>query len=599
MSVDLRLGKIHVLPGEIASRIAAGEVIERPAAVVKELVDNSLDAGSARIVVEVVDGGRRLIKVTDDGEGICAADVPLAFQRHATSKLQHDSDLCSIGTLGFRGEALPSIASISNIRLLTGTRDEPVGTLLVMEGGVVVKCEEAASPHGTHIEIGDLFFNTPARKKFLKTAATEFSHICQVVQQAALAWPHVHFRLVHNGQEVCDYPVATTSRDRILQVYGGPLLDHMVGVQGDLSGLRVHGMAITATNTRGSRSPQELFINRRPVKNATVSHAIYEGYGVSLPKGHHPLFVLFVEVDPARVDVNVHPTKREVRFADSDLVHRAVQRAIRSAVGSTVGESAFAEVPSVLSGDTLGTTGGIFPNGGHGDQQQFQAASRGVSEFPARQSDDRAEMSVQGVRETTSSYLVQPAGEVLPFGQIRQTFLVAQVGSELHVIDQHTAHERVLFERLLRAFSRQAVTQQPLLIPEPVTVPLHQAMQLQQYLPDLAKLGLDIEPFGSGTFLIRAVPALLGHTDGAALVHGLLEDLSEWNSTASFEQRIRPILATMACHSAVRAGRTMTLPEMKVLIEDWVAEGVPTTCPHGRRIALRLTAEELGKIFGR
>lgn len=599
MSVDLRLGKIHVLPGEIASRIAAGEVIERPAAVVKELVDNSLDAGSARIVVEVVDGGRRLIKVTDDGEGICAADVPLAFQRHATSKLQHDSDLCSIGTLGFRGEALPSIASISNIRLLTGTRDEPVGTLLVMEGGVVVKCEEAASPHGTHIEIGDLFFNTPARKKFLKTAATEFSHICQVVQQAALAWPHVHFRLVHNGQEVCDYPVATTSRDRILQVYGGPLLDHMVGVQGDLSGLRVHGMAITATNTRGSRSPQELFINRRPVKNATVSHAIYEGYGVSLPKGHHPLFVLFVDVDPARVDVNVHPTKREVRFADSDLVHRAVQRAIRSAVGSTVGESAFAEVPSVLSGDTLGTTGGIFPNGGHGDQQQFQAASRGVSEFPARQSDDRAEMSVQGVRETTSSYLVQPAGEVLPFGQIRQTFLVAQVGSELHVIDQHTAHERVLFERLLRAFSRQAVTQQPLLIPEPVTVPLHQAMQLQQYLPDLAKLGLDIEPFGSGTFLIRAVPALLGHTDGAALVHGLLEDLSEWNSTASFEQRIRPILATMACHSAVRAGRTMTLPEMKVLIEDWVAEGVPTTCPHGRRIALRLTAEELGKIFGR
>jgi DNA mismatch repair protein MutL len=358
-------------------------------------------------------------------------------------------------------------------------------------------------------------------------------------------------------------------------------------------------MAITATNTRGSRSPQELFINRRPVKNATVSHAIYEGYGVSLPKGHHPLFVLFVEVDPARVDVNVHPTKREVRFADSDLVHRAVQRAIRSAVGSTVGESAFAEVPSVLSGDTLGTTGGIFPNGGHGDQQQFQAASRGVSEFPAWQSDDRAEMSVQGVRETTSSYLVQPAGEVLPFGQIRQTFLVAQVGSELHVIDQHTAHERVLFERLLRAFSRQAVTQQPLLIPEPVTVPLHQAMRLQQYLPDLAKLGLDIEPFGSGTFLIRAVPTLLGHTDGAALVHGLLEDLSEWNSTASFEQRIRPILATMACHSAVRAGRTMTLPEMKVLIEDWVAEGVPTTCPHGRRIALRLTAEELGKIFGR
>jgi DNA mismatch repair protein MutL len=598
MSVDLRLGKIHVLPGEIASRIAAGEVIERPAAVVKELVDNSLDAGSTRIVVDVVDGGRRFIKVTDDGEGICAADVPLAFQRHATSKLQHDSDLCSIGTLGFRGEALPSIASISKIRLLTGTRDEAVGTLLIMDGSAVVKCEEAASPHGTHIEIGDLFFNTPARKKFLKTTGTEFSHICQVVQQAALAWPQVHFRLVHNGQEVCEYPAAGTSQNRILQVYGESVSAHMVMVQGELSGLRVHGMAVTPTSARTSRSPQELFVNRRPVKNATVSHAIYEGYGVSLPKGHHPLFVLFVEVDPARVDVNVHPTKREVRFADSDLVHRVVQRAIQSAVRSTLGDGAFAEVPSVLPGNTIGTERRPFADGGHGERP-FQAASLRGSEFPAKQTDERAQMSAQIVRETASSYLVQPASEVLPFGQIRQTFLVAQVGSELHVIDQHTAHERVLFERLLRACLQQAVTQQPLLIPEPVTVPLHQAMQLQQFLTEFARLGLDMEPFGSGTFLIRAVPALLGRMDGAALVHGLLEDFNEWSSTASFEQRMRPILATMACHSAVRAGRSMMLPEIKALIEDWVAEGVPTTCPHGRRIALRLPAEELEKIFSR
>lgn len=598
MNVDLRLGKIHVLPGEIASRIAAGEVIERPAAVVKELVDNSLDAGSTRIVVDVVDGGRKLIKVTDDGEGICAADVPLAFQRHATSKLQHDTDLCSIETLGFRGEALPSIASISKIRLLTGTRDETVGTVLIMDGSAVVKCEEAASPHGTHIEIGELFFNTPARRKFLKTTGTEFSHICQVVQQAALAWPQVHFRLVHNGQEVCEYPAAGTSRNRILQVYGESVSAHLVLVQGELSGLRVHGMAVTATGARTSRSPQELFVNRRPVKNGTVSHAIYEGYGVSLPKGHHPLFVLFVEVDPARVDVNVHPAKREVRFADSDLVHRAVQRAIRSAVGSIVGEGACAGIPSVLSGNTVGTETRSFTDGGHGERQ-FQAASFRGSESPANLTDERARMAAQSVRETASSYLVQPAGEVLPFGQIRHTFLVAQVGSELHVIDQHTAHERVLFERLSRACSQQAVTQQPFLIPEPVTVPLHQAMQLQQFLPDFAKLGLDLEPFGSGTFLIRAVPALLGRMDGAALVHGLLEDLNEWSSTTSFEQRMRPILATMACHSAVRAGRSMTLPEIKALIEDWVAEGVPTTCPHGRRIALRLPVEELDKIFGR
>jgi DNA mismatch repair protein MutL len=602
MSVDVRLGKIRVLPGDIVSRIAAGEVIERPAAVVKELVDNSLDAGSARIVVEVLDGGRKLIKVTDDGEGIRAADVPLAFQRHATSKLAHDTDLFSIDTLGFRGEALPSIASISKVRLLTASRDESVGTLLMLDGGAVTTCEEAASPHGTHIEIADLFFNTPARKKFLKTTGTEFSHICQVMQQAALARPQVHFRLVHNGQEVCEYPAAGTSQDRVLQVYGSSVSNHMVMVQGELSGHRVHGMAVMATSARASRSPQELFVNHRPVKNPTISHAIYEGYGVSLPKGHHPLFVLFVEVDPARVDVNVHPTKREVRFADSDLVHRAVQRAIRSAVGSTGPEGACADVPTALSGHSIGTsgTGGTetrsWTDGRNGGRHSQPSGSL---DFPAGETGERATMSAQVVHEAASAYLVHTANDVLPFGQLRQTFLVAQVGSELHVIDQHTAHERVLFERLLRACSQRTVTQQPLLIPEPVTVPLHQAMQLQQHLSDFTKLGLDIEPFGSGTFLIRAVPALLGHMDGAALIHGLLEDLIEWNSTASFEQRMRPILATMACHSAVRAGRLMTLPEIKVLIEDWVAEGVPTTCPHGRRIALRLPVQELNKIFNR
>lgn len=599
MNVDVRLGKIQILPGDIVSRIAAGEVIERPAAAVKELIDNSLDAGSTRITVDVMDGGRRLIKVTDDGEGISAADVPLAFQRHATSKLRHDTDLFSIETLGFRGEALPSIASISKVRLLTACREESVGTLLVMDGGAVSKCEEAASPQGTQIEIGDLFFNTPARKKFLKTTGTEFSHICQVVQQAALASPHVHFRLTHNGQGVCEYAAVSSLRDRMIQVYGGECVDQMIMVQGELSGLRVEGMAVKATGARTGRSPQELFVNRRPVKNATVAHAIYDGYGVSLPKGHHPLFVLFVEVDPARVDVNVHPTKREVRFADQDLVHRAVHRAIRSAVGSSVGEEGgLTDLRSVLPDYGVGVGLRTYAQDAN-ERQPSHAGPVGLSEFASRPGEPHAQMPTQAIQETSASYLVHPVNDVLPFGQIRHTFLVAQVGSELHVVDQHTAHERVLFERLLRASSQQTITQQPLLIPEPVTVPLHQAMRLQECLPDLAQLGIEIEPFGSGAFLIRSVPALLGRMDGAALVHGLLEDFAEWNSATSYEQRMRSILATMACHSAVRAGRPMSLPEIKVLIEDWLGEGLPTTCPHGRRIALRLPAEELEKIFGR
>jgi DNA mismatch repair protein MutL len=600
MNVDVRLGKIHVLPGEIVSRIAAGEVIERPAAVVKELVDNSLDAGSTRIAIEIMDGGRRLIKVTDDGDGISAADVPLAFQRHATSKLRHDTELFSIETLGFRGEALPSIASVSKVRLLTACRDESVGTLLVMDG--TTKLQEAASPQGTDIEIGDLFFNTPARKKFLKTTGTEFSHICQVVQQAALAWPSVHFRLTHNGLQVCEYPRAETARDRILQVYGTSLVDQMVRVQGELSGLRVHGMAVTATAARASRTPQELFVNRRPIKNATISHAIYDGYGVSLAKGHHPLFVLFVDVDPARLDVNVHPTKREVRFADPDHVHRTVQRAIRSAVGSAAIEGAFAGIPSSQMGGSLNTESRTVDLRGNSEGPLFLSSLRSP-EFQGVSADAPADLSGQSIREPSSSYQVQSQvqslGDVIPLGQIDQTFLVAQVGSELHVIDQHTAHERVLFERLLKAASRQTVVQQPLLIPEPVTVPLHQAVHLEQHLTELSMLGLDLEPFGTGTFLVRAVPALLGRIDGSALVQGLLEDVTDWSVPTSFEQRMRPILATMACHTAVRAGRPMALPEIKTLIEDWVAEGLPATCPHGRRVALRLPAEELQKIFGR
>jgi DNA mismatch repair protein MutL len=596
MNVDVRLGKIHILPCEIVSRIAAGEVIERPAAVVKELIDNSLDAGSTRIAVEIMDGGRRLIKVTDDGDGISAADVPLAFQRHATSKLRHDAELFSIETLGFRGEALPSIASVSKVRLLTACRDESVGTLLVMDG--TTKMQEAASPHGTDIEIGDLFFNTPARKKFLKTTGTEFSHICQVVQQAALAWPSVHFRLTHNGLQVCEYPRAGTTRDRILQVYGTALVDQMVMVQGELSGLCVHGMAVTATAARASRSPQELFVNRRPIKNATLSHAIYDGYGVSLAKGHHPLFVLFVDVDPARVDVNVHPTKREVRFADPDHVHRAVQRAIRSAVGTAAIEGAFAGISSSPIDGSLNTQSRTVDLRGSSEGPLLLSSFQ-ATEFQRVQDNATGDLSGQIVRESASSYQTQSSEDVIPLGQIQQTFLVAQVGSELHVIDQHTAHERVLFERLLRAASRQTVVQQPLLIPEPVTVPLHQAVHLEQHLAELATLGLDLEPFGTGTFLVRAVPALLGRIDGTALVHGLLEDVTDWSAPTSFEQRMRPILATMACHTAVRAGRPMALPEIKTLIEDWVTEGLPATCPHGRRVALRLPAEELQKIFGR
>ena len=592
MSVASGAGKIRVLPAEVVSRIAAGEVVERPAAVVKELIDNSLDAGSTRVTVDVMDGGRRLIRVSDDGEGMAPADAPLAFQRHATSKLRSEHDLFTIRTLGFRGEALPCIASVSKVQVVTACRTGPVGIRLRMTGGALTKSEEAAAAPGTQIEVEDLFFNTPARKKFLKTTTTEFSHICQVVQQAALAWPGTRFRLTHNGQEVADYPAVSSRRDRVLQVYGLRFVEQAAAVSGERAGVRVEGLAIQPMHTRAGRNPQELFVNRRSVKNPAVAHAVYDAYGAYLAKGQHPQFVLFVDVDSERVDVNVHPTKREVRFADQDLVFQAVRSAVRSAIGADTGA---AEIPRDFGRSA-------FPAG-----SPFQTADRSgafgsadTGWTPTLYDQRTATLAGAPVAgEQVSSFLSAADREIVPLGQLGRIYLVAQVGSELQVIDQHTAHERVLFERLCRARLAQALPSQPLLIPETVDVPAQHAALLQRHLPDLEQAGLTIEPFGAHTFVIRAVPALLKPLDYGALLLDLVDDLAQWNTTSPLETRLRSVMASLACHGAVRAGRAMELPEIKRLIEEWVEEGLPSTCPHGRRVALRLPEEELARIFGR
>jgi DNA mismatch repair protein MutL len=486
------------------------------------------------------------------------------------------------------------------MRVLTARRDEPVGSQLVIAGGRMVKVEEAAPSPGTQVEVTDLFFNTPARKKFLKTTVTEFSHICQVVQQAALSWPGTHFTLRHNGREVLDYPSSASLRDRVLQVYGLRCLEQMVEVGVVRPGVRVEGLTVSALHTRSARTPQDLFVNRRPIRNATISHAIYDGYGTFLARGRHPVFVLFLEVDPERVDVNVHPTKREVRFSDQEMIHQAVRQAVREAVG---GGPAEAKPTETVSGWPNLREEGTSPAARSQWSGWVESATKG-SQLPCvdvpvggTSGEDRA--APPAVQEAVQVYLSDRASDVLPLAQIRRTFLVAQVGSELQVIDQHTAHERVLFERLCRAWSSQQVLSQPLLIPESIDLPPHRAALLERYAPDLEKLGLQIEPFGGNSFVIRAVPALLGHLDHAALVQDLLDDLSQWNTTVSLEERMRPVLASLACHGAVRAGRAMELPEMKRLIEDWVAEGFPMTCPHGRRVALRLPEDELSRMFGR
>lgn len=595
---------IRVLPGEVVSRIAAGEVIERPAAVVKELIENSLDAGSGHITIDVKDGGATLIRVTDDGEGIRRADLPLAFERHATSKLKSDDDLVSIRTMGFRGEALPSIASVSKVHVTTATRQESVGAHLALVGGVQQAMTDAPPVPGTKIEVADLFYNQPARKKFLKSTTTEFSHISTVVQQAALAWPAVHFRLTHNGHEILNYPAVASDRDRILQVYRPAFLDKSIDLQGRMAGCAISGVIIDPVHARSSRIPQDLFVNRRPIRNAAVFHAVTDGYGSFLPKGHHPTFVLFLDVDPSRIDVNVHPAKREIRFADQETIHQFVRHAVRHAfsgpertllLGAERSDRAHATASfEAMPAGIAGRGARPLPEAGTLDREP------GAGPKDAKPGGERGEGTPSlFVREAAASYGGASAPAVVPFGQIQQTYLVARVGQELQVVDQHTAHERVLFQRLWRKWQQRDIATQSLLIPEPIELTAAQHVLLQPHLGELEQLGLVIEPFGATAVVLRAVPAGLGRFDGALLVQDLLEDLTQWDSTSSLEARVQPLLASLACQSAVQAGRSMALPEIEQLIRDWVDEGLIMTCPHGRRTAFRLSADELDKLFGR
>jgi DNA mismatch repair protein MutL len=585
---------IQVLPGAVVSRIAAGEVIERPAAVVKELVENSLDAGSRHIVIDIKEGGRALIRVTDDGEGIRRADLPLAFERHATSKLRSDDDLTSIATMGFRGEALPSIAAVSHVHVATSTREDAIGARLSLIGGVQQAMADAPPVVGTNIEVIDLFYNQPARKKFLKSVSTEFSHISAIVQQAALAWPSVHFRLTHNGHEVLNYSTVMSERERILQVYQPGFLDKTVEVRGRMAGCSLSGTMVDPVYARSSKVPQDLFVNRRPVRNATVFHAVIEGYGSLLAKGHHPTYVLFLDIDPDRIDVNVHPAKREIRFADQEMVYRFVRQTVRHAFSGVerklvLGMGSEEPVAETASPDTMAErprSGTLLRPG--------QTTVREHSHWPVAAASDSLY-----VGESPASYANSQGVAIVPFGQVLRTYLVAQVGRELHVIDQHTAHERVLFQRLWRRWMQREMVIQPLLIPESIELTVAQATLLQKHLADLEQLGLALEPFGPSAVLLRGVPAGLGPVDGASLVRELLEDMTEWATTASLDARAQPVFATVACKSAVQAGRTMTLPEVERLVCDWVDEGLMTTCPHGRRTAFRFSSDELDKLFGR
>jgi DNA mismatch repair protein MutL len=576
--------RIAVLPVDVANRIAAGEVIERPASAVKELLENAIDAGAGRITVEVMEAGRRLIRVTDDGEGMTPAEAGLALLRHATSKIRTDSDLFTIGTLGFRGEALPSMAAVSRMRLVTVAAGAPCGTEILVEGGSIKEERETAAAPGTMVEIADLFYNTPARRKFLKSPITEFGHICQVVQRLALGFPGIQFRLLHNRSSVVDYPAVRTARERIQQVYGVSLLDTAADVSGGTDCLRLEGICSQPLHTSHARHPQEILVNRRWVKCPAVAHAVSDAYGSYLAKGHYPQFVLMLSLDPRHVDINVHPTKREVRFSDQERLYDLIRLRVRAAIGSN----------------------GAIPEA---DRTPFKASSeRSLPDFPLGQNDQagdafkgRATAGEGLTAEAMQSYLPMLGRELQVLGQMAARYLVAQIAGELQIVDQHTAHERVLFERLNAQLKQGRIISQRILLPQTLEFPADAAVLMRARLPDLEHLGFEVEEFGSSAFLVRAVPALLSQTktDPADLLHALLEDWETELSTDTPNERYHAIMASLACHSAVRSGRRLEFQEISRLFEDWRDAGFPSTCPHGRRVAMRLTIEELDRIFGR
>lgn len=589
---------IKILPDNLINKIAAGEVVERPASVVKELIENAVDAGATEVLVDVEQAGKRLIRIADNGSGMEREDARLAFERHATSKLGVESELDAIRTMGFRGEALSSIASVARVRLLTGVRGRSAGTLVEIEGGAVRTVEDAAASAGTSIEVRHLFFNTPARLKFLKSPATELAHITAAVQHQAVARPGMRFRLTHDGKTVLDLPPAVSLRERAFQVFGADLTENLIDLSAQREPLRLTGLISRPNYSRGDRTFQEFYVNGRFVRNAALGHALYQAYADLLMRDRHPAAVLFLELDPALVDVNVHPAKTEVRFRSQSQVHDLLRDAVRETLRGPA-QPAGAGLEPRLEGVQETARGYLAspPAGSAGPRERFDPHA-----FRRRRSDQAPVLPVHdsGFAAPAQEPLPVFAAEVLvPLAQVHDSFIVAQYGGGMALIDQHAAHERVLFERLLDQQANGAVQVQDLLIPFPVDVRPAERELLTEHLPVLRDFGFHVEPFGGGTFVIKAAPALLSGGDYPQLLRDILDELTVHGRSGKLEVLRNEVLAVMACHPAIKVHRRLSLREMEDLIRDLFECRMPHSCPHGRPTVVRFTLTEIRKMFKR
>jgi DNA mismatch repair protein MutL len=604
--------KIKVLPDDIANRIAAGEVVERPASVVKELLENSIDAGAGKIAIHVEEGGRKLIRITDDGEGMVPEDALACFGRHATSKLYEPNDLFSIKTLGFRGEALPSIGSVS--RLLLETQAEgSIGTAIEIAAGKLLSQREGAFPRGTQITVEDLFFNVPARRKFLRSESYELSQITTYCTHYALAFPEIHFDLKSAGFEILSAPATTGYRDRIFQVFGRDLLDQLVQHEKSFgrSGVKVHVFASRPHVQKYNRNSMFFFINRRLVRDKIILHAISEAYRNILPSGTFPVVIMFVTIPYEDVDVNVHPAKTEVRFKHQSFVHDAIRDSILSALtqDKTIVPMESEAVP--VSPFATPSPQPRIPDSWKSDdpiaRESFtlQPGMRGPAEdpiplglnfrFPPAASDgceEPAEVPAYPEFDRVKS-------EVRPLGQLRDSFIVATDSSGLIVIDQHVAHERVLFEIYLRQKLAGKLEIQRLLMPIVVQLPPRQLVILDSIVPELARNGFEVEPFGPKTIAIKTAPAILKPVVVEKLLIELLDGLERETQVINIDALKKKIAATVSCHAAIKINMPLDETKMRWLVGELMKTDVPTVCPHGRPIILRYDLREIQKAFKR
>jgi DNA mismatch repair protein MutL len=593
---------IRVLPEDVASQIAAGEVVERPSSLVKELVENSIDAGARDVRVETRAGGKRLIRVTDDGCGVLAAEVEVAFHRHSTSKLTTADDLTRITTLGFRGEALASIAAVSRVTFVTRVADEPVGTLLRLEGGQVITRQESGRPPGTAVTVEELFFNVPARRKFLRTERTERRHIDAWLTRYAMAYPGVRFTLNHDDKVVFQSPGNDHLRDVLVAVHGLEVGAALLKIKGEIksvpedqrpaSPIQVAGFVSPPSLHRANRSYITLFVNGRWVQDMRLTYAVVQAYHTLLPTGRYPLAVVMVHVSPADVDVNVHPAKSEVRFRDGDAVFRAVQRAVRHTLIERSPVPVVARPP------------GEWPTASAQWREDARGRGRerlaGLRLQPAAEQ-LRFEEKLTGVGAPSESILV-PAAESLPplrvVGQLGATYIVAEGPGGMYLIDQHAAHERVLFEQLLAEREGARVTSQALLEPRPVELSPEAAGLLEEHTETLSSLGFQVEPFGGTTMLVRALPALVAETEPRQVLEDVAAALEAGD--APLAGTVEEVVVRQVCkRAAVKAGQVMAQAEMEELIRALERCASPRTCPHGRPTMIHLSVEQLAREFGR